>query len=65
MVGASSTESDRVAWPDFSNNGHSPVIVAEDADLEIAAGTSSGAPDRNAGQVRISPTYFLVHSISS
>ena len=41
--------------------GHAPVIVAEDADLELAIRVSSGAKFRNAGQVCISPTRFLVH----
>jgi succinate-semialdehyde dehydrogenase / glutarate-semialdehyde dehydrogenase len=42
--------------------GHAPVIVAEDADLELAVRTSGGAKFRNAGQVCISPTRFLVHN---
>ncbi|PTB17887.1 NAD-dependent succinate-semialdehyde dehydrogenase [Trinickia symbiotica] len=42
--------------------GHAPVIVAEDADLELAARISGGAKFRNAGQVCISPTRFLVHN---
>ena len=41
--------------------GHAPVIVAEDADLELAIKISSGAKFRNAGQVCISPTRYLVH----
>ncbi len=41
--------------------GHAPVIVCEDADLELAIKTTSGAKFRNAGQVCISPTRFLVH----
>ncbi len=41
--------------------GHAPVIIAEDADVELAARTSGGAKFRNAGQVCISPTRFLVH----
>ena len=41
--------------------GHAPVIVAEDADLELAIKTMGGAKFRNAGQVCISPTRFLVH----
>lgn len=41
--------------------GHAPVIVAEDADVELAAKAISGAKFRNAGQVCISPTRFLVH----
>ena len=41
--------------------GHAPVIVAEDADVELAVKTAGGAKFRNAGQVCISPTRFLVH----
>lgn len=41
--------------------GHAPVIVAEDADVELAAKAIAGAKMRNAGQVCISPTRFLVH----
>lgn len=42
--------------------GHAPVIVAEDADLALAVKASGGAKFRNAGQVCISPTRFLVHN---
>jgi len=41
--------------------GHAPVIVAEDADIELAVKITAGAKFRNAGQVCISPTRFLVH----
>jgi succinate-semialdehyde dehydrogenase/glutarate-semialdehyde dehydrogenase len=41
--------------------GHAPVIVAEDADVELAVKAAGGAKFRNAGQVCISPTRFLVH----
>jgi succinate-semialdehyde dehydrogenase/glutarate-semialdehyde dehydrogenase len=41
--------------------GHAPVIVAEDADIDLAVKTAGGAKFRNAGQVCISPTRFLVH----
>jgi len=41
--------------------GHAPVIVAEDADVELAAKITGAAKFRNAGQVCISPTRFLVH----
>ncbi|MGE4368374.1 MAG: NAD-dependent succinate-semialdehyde dehydrogenase [Burkholderiaceae bacterium] len=41
--------------------GHAPVIVAEDADIELAAKCVGAAKFRNAGQVCISPTRFLVH----
>jgi succinate-semialdehyde dehydrogenase/glutarate-semialdehyde dehydrogenase len=42
--------------------GHAPVIVAEDADVGTAAKTLCNAKFRNAGQVCISPTRFLVHN---
>lgn len=41
--------------------GHAPVIVCEDADLELAVKAAGTAKFRNAGQVCISPTRFLVH----
>ena len=41
--------------------GHAPVIVAEDADIELAVRASGGAKFRNAGQICIAPTRFLVH----
>ncbi|WP_194711874.1 NAD-dependent succinate-semialdehyde dehydrogenase [Noviherbaspirillum soli] len=41
--------------------GHAPVIVAEDADVNLAVKAAGGAKFRNAGQVCISPTRFLVH----
>ena len=40
--------------------GHAPVIVCDDADLELAVRTSVASKFRNAGQVCISPTRFLV-----
>ncbi len=40
--------------------GHAPAIVFDDADLELAARTLAGAKFRNAGQVCVSPTRFLV-----
>ena len=42
--------------------GHAPVIVAADADIPRAAKIAAGAKFRNAGQVCISPTRFLVHN---
>ncbi|WP_077000616.1 NAD-dependent succinate-semialdehyde dehydrogenase [Variovorax sp. KK3] len=42
--------------------GHAPVIVAEDADVALAVKAAGGAKWRNAGQVCISPTRFLVHN---
>lgn len=41
--------------------GHAPVIVAGEADVDLAAKVAGGAKFRNAGQVCISPTRFLVH----
>jgi succinate-semialdehyde dehydrogenase / glutarate-semialdehyde dehydrogenase len=41
--------------------GHAPVIIADDADIELAARMTGAAKFRNAGQVCISPTRFLVH----
>ena len=41
--------------------GHSPAIVCEDADVKAAVKISSANKFRNAGQVCISPTRFLVH----
>ena len=40
--------------------GHAPAIVFDDADLEVAAGALVASKTRNAGQVCISPTRFLV-----
>lgn len=42
--------------------GHAPVIIAEDADLDMAVKSLGSAKFRNAGQVCISPTRFLVHN---
>ena len=42
--------------------GHAPVIVAEDADIALAIKATASAKFRNAGQVCISPTRFLVHN---
>ena len=42
--------------------GHAPVIVAEDADIARAAKVAAAAKFRNAGQVCISPTRFLVQN---
>jgi succinate-semialdehyde dehydrogenase/glutarate-semialdehyde dehydrogenase len=41
--------------------GHAPVIVFADADIDAAAKMYAGAKFRNAGQVCVSPTRFLVH----
>lgn len=40
--------------------GHAPVIVCADADLDAAAARLSAAKFRNAGQVCIAPTRFLL-----
>lgn len=40
--------------------GHAPVIVFEDADIDAAAKMLAGSKYRNAGQVCVSPTRFLV-----
>ena len=40
--------------------GHSPVIVFDDADIEAAAKQIAAAKFRNAGQVCVSPTRFMV-----
>jgi succinate-semialdehyde dehydrogenase/glutarate-semialdehyde dehydrogenase len=41
--------------------GHAPAIVMDDADLEGAASILAAAKFRNAGQVCIAPTRFLLH----
>ena len=40
--------------------GHAPVIVFDDADIDAAARLLAGSKYRNAGQVCVSPTRFLV-----
>lgn len=40
--------------------GHAPAIVFDDADLDLAVKTLAGAKFRNAGQVCVSPTRFLI-----
>jgi succinate-semialdehyde dehydrogenase / glutarate-semialdehyde dehydrogenase len=42
--------------------GHAPVIVCDDADVALAVKSAGAAKFRNAGQVCISPTRFLVHN---
>ena len=42
--------------------GHAPVIVFDDADIALAAKTMVASKFRNAGQVCISPTRFLVQT---
>ena len=41
--------------------GHAPAIVFEDADIDVAAKLLAANKFRNAGQVCVSPTRFLVH----
>src|SRR6185437_4834370 len=40
--------------------GHAPAIVFDDADVDFASRQLAGAKYRNAGQVCVSPTRFLV-----
>ncbi|MER7797141.1 NAD-dependent succinate-semialdehyde dehydrogenase [Microbacterium sp. NPDC096154] len=40
--------------------GHAPVLVFDDADVERAAAMAASAKFRNAGQICIAPTRFLV-----
>lgn len=42
--------------------GHAPVIVCADADISVAAQTMAASKFRNAGQVCISPTRFLIQA---
>lgn len=42
--------------------GHAPVIVCADADPEAAAQTCAAGRFRNAGQVCVAPSRFLVHA---
>jgi succinate-semialdehyde dehydrogenase/glutarate-semialdehyde dehydrogenase len=44
--------------------GHAPAIVFDDADVQKAAKTLAAAKFRNAGQVCVSPTRFLVQEKS-
>ncbi|SMC86682.1 NAD-dependent succinate-semialdehyde dehydrogenase [Rhizobium sp. RU36D] len=41
--------------------GHAPVLIFEDADIDLAIKVMAFAKFRNAGQVCISPTRFYVH----
>jgi succinate-semialdehyde dehydrogenase / glutarate-semialdehyde dehydrogenase len=41
--------------------GHAPVIIAADADIALAVKTVGAVKFRNAGQICIAPTRFLVH----
>jgi succinate-semialdehyde dehydrogenase / glutarate-semialdehyde dehydrogenase len=40
--------------------GHAPAVIFDDADVETASRVLAGAKFRNAGQVCVSPTRFLV-----
>ena len=40
--------------------GHAPAIVFDDADVNLASRVLAGAKYRNAGQVCVSPTRFLI-----
>ena len=42
--------------------GHAPVIICADADIPAAAKTMATAKFRNAGQVCVSPTRFLIEA---
>jgi succinate-semialdehyde dehydrogenase/glutarate-semialdehyde dehydrogenase len=44
--------------------GHAPAIVFDDADIDAAAALLAGSKFRNAGQVCVSPTRFLVQEKS-
>lgn len=44
--------------------GHAPVLVFDDANIEAAAAAMVGAKFRNAGQICVSPTRFLVQRAS-
>ena len=41
--------------------GHAPVLVCDDADVELAALTTARSKYRNAGQICIAPTRFYLH----
>ena len=45
--------------------GHAPVVVCADADLDVAVKVLAANKYRNAGQVCVSPTRFLVHEGST
>lgn len=42
--------------------GHAPVIVFDDADLDLAVRLTAGSKYRNAGQICIAPTRFFLHN---
>lgn len=41
--------------------GHAPAVIFEDADLDVAAKVLGANKFRNAGQVCVAPTRFLIH----
>lgn len=41
--------------------GHAPVVVFEDADLDLAVRQACAGKFRNAGQICVAPTRFIVH----
>ena len=41
--------------------GHAPAVIFEDADLDVAAKLLGANKFRNAGQVCVAPTRFLIH----
>ena len=41
--------------------GHAPVLILDDADIDLAVSTLVPSKFRNAGQICISPTRFYVH----
>jgi len=45
----------------FELGGHSPAIICEDSDLDIALSTLTSFKFRNSGQVCIAPSRFYVH----
>ncbi len=45
--------------------GHAPVLVAADADVDLAVSLMAGAKFRNAGQICIAPTRFLVEEAAA
>ncbi len=52
---------DRAQRTTMELGGHAPVLVFDDVDAEKAAVAAVGGKLRNAGQVCISPTRFIVH----
>ena len=57
LAGLAAAEMKRIT---LELGGHAPVIVCEDADLDAAVSMAVAAKYRNAGQICISPTRFLV-----